>query len=407
LMKELEKLFRGKNVITALICFVIGAVIFLFYCRDYLPIGKMQNLDNINPSEVTEGRGRITVYDVYDYYSYMTNSVGKEVTRDYFVTMGNEENLAYIGCELSGKKNDRAYQIMQDLWIAESSGLEIDYDNLDHFIVKGKVRKISGEKLKYYNEFLDEIAEMYDIPEEEMNQYFVPYVLEAAQVGDGDFTDYFIAAVGIILIISSVGILFNALFGDPLKELKAYCNKFADSDYQMARIERFYISTPEKYEIRVNDDYFMYTGGGSVIFCDSKDVLWLYKVVEKTSYNFIPTGKNYYVKFRLANGRYVQVKTKKNEVDDVVRYFMNLLPDAIAGYDASRENTYTKNRQAMVEAVRRHREERLGSFANYDKKPEENAKSEDVPDISGWGMFGYGDPFEDDANNAANGDNGD
>lgn len=403
-MRELEKTFRGKNVITALICFVIGALIFLFYCRDYLPIGKVQNLDNMNPAEITEGRGKITVYDVYDYYTYWTNSAGKEVTRDYFVTMGDDENFAYIGCELSGKKNDRAYQIMQELWEAEYNGLEVDYENLDHFVVKGRVKKISGDSLQYYNGFLDEVAQMYDISEEEMNQYFVPYVLEAAQVGDGDFMDYFIAFVGIVLIIASVGILINALFGDPLKEIKAYCKKSVDSDYQMALIERFYISATEKYDIRINDDYFMYTGGSSVIFCDTKDVLWFYKVVEKTSVNYIPTGKNYYVKFRLANGKSVQVKTNKKEVDEVLQYFMRLLPDSIVGHDASLEKTYTSDRIQMINEVKRRRGERLGGFDRQEMNSSENSSTtaeKPVNELDGWSNNWSDDLFTESASSSA------
>ncbi len=398
-MKELEKRYRKKNAIGALVCFLIGLVISLICFKDYLPIGELQNLDYAQPGEVREGRGEITVYDVYDYYSYWTDKYGKEVTRDYFVAMGDGEYAVYIGCELSGRKNNKAYEIMEALWNTEYE--DIDYESIGYFRVKGKIKAIEGEDLKYYNDYLSDIAQAYDMSIEEVNEYFIPYVLVAAQVGDGDTYAYVFAILGIGLLGCSIGMLICALFGNPLKDIKNYCKKTSNEELTLARIERFYATTPERYGVVVNDEYFLYTGGSKPVFCDSKDVLWFYQYVVTRKTNFVTVGKDYYVKFRLANGKECQVATKQEQVSSLLNYFMGVLPDAIVGYSDALDRMYRSNRAQMIAEVERKHDARNGNACMHEDN--ESYQQANADNYNEPADFEYNEAFKqmmDDNNNS-------
>lgn len=362
-MKELEKQFRKKTIVSALICLVIGLIVSGFVFHEYFVWGNVQDLDTINPYEITEGPGKVTVYDVYDYYTYWTDNSGNETKRDYFVAIGDEEQVVYMGCELSGRKNDRAYDIMEALWNADE---DIDYDSLDYFTVKGQVKPIRGEDLEYFNQYLTDMADYYGMSKSEVDEYFIPYVLIAPTIGDGDTTSYLIAIVGIVLLIAAVVLAFNAFFGNSLKEIKKFCKNSLNEELEMARIERFYATTPERYGIKVSDEYFLFTGGFRPQIFATKDVIWFYKyIVTRKSY-FITVGKDFFVRFRTADGKMVQCATKKDEVDQALNYFMQVMPDSIAGYSDSLERMYKSNRGQMISEVARRHGERTGNACMHD-----------------------------------------
>lgn len=366
-MKELEVKYRKKNLLGGLFFLVVGLIISFFCLKDYISFGNVQDLDMILAEDIQEGKSVITVYDVYDYYSYWTDEYGKETTRSYFVAMGSGEESVYMGCELTGKKNNRAYDIMEKIWYYdENPDLEIDFESLDYFTVKGRVERISGEDLRYYDEYLDGLADYYGMSREEVDEHFIPYVLIGAKVGDGDVYGYVGALFGIGFVICAIGMVFCGLFGNPLKDIKDYCNKTPNPELTMSRIERFYATTPERYGVHVNDEYFLFTGSTKPVFCDVKDVLWFYQYVVTRKTNFVTVGKDYFVRFRLANGKQVDTAAKKDTVIDILNYFIRVMPDSIAGYTDQLEQMYRKNRQQMIDEVERRHHERTGTACMHE-----------------------------------------
>jgi hypothetical protein len=182
-MKQVEKKIKRRMALLALGIAAVGLLLLLIFFSDYIPVGEEQNLDEITADQIQEGRARITVYYVYDYYCYFTDGTSdKEVQRDYFVSMG-PEGTEYVGVELRGKKNDRAYNLMNDIIAAENAGEELDYSKLDYFTVKGKIQRLTGDDLAYYNSYMEECAAAYDMSVDEVKQYFAPYVLVGAKAG--------------------------------------------------------------------------------------------------------------------------------------------------------------------------------------------------------------------------------
>ena len=364
-MKELGKKFTRRMVLLALGVLAIGMIALLAYFKDYLPIGEEQNLDEITADQIHEGRARITVYYVYDYYCYFTDSSGKEVQRDYFVSMGPEGDK-YIGVELRGKNNDRAYQLMNDIWDAEEAGEELDYDKLGWFTVKGNIQKITGEDLDYYNEYLDECAQAYDMSREEVEQYFTPYVLIARKAGARDEeTDYTGIIIGGIFLVAGIALLFWGLFGDPVKEAKRFAKNTPNEEATMAHLERMINTIEPRYGIRADDEFFISESTFGLNLARTEDILWIYPYIVTHKTYFITTGKSYYVRLRLADGKMIQVASKKNDTDEIMNYCTRLMPDAIFGYSNELEQIYSRKREQMIAEVRRRREERLGSAYGY------------------------------------------
>lgn len=366
-MKDLEVKYRKKNLLGGVFFLIVGLVISLLCFKDYIPSGEVQDLDMIMAEDIHEGSAKITVYDIYDYYSYWTDSYGKETTRAYFVAMGDGEETVYMGCELTGKKNDRAYDIMEKWWsYDENPDQEIDYDSLDYFTVKGKVKRIEGEDLRYFTEYLDELRDYYGLTQAEIDEHFIPYVITPAKVGDGDTYGIVGAIFGIGFVICAIGMICCGIFGNPLKDIKDYCKKTVNPELTMSRIERFHATTPERYGVQANDEYFMFTGGTKPVFCDAKDVLWFYQYVVTRKTNFVTVGKDYFVRFRLANGKQVDTAAKKETVIDILNYFTRVLPDSIVGYTDQLDLMYRKNRQQMIDEVERRHHTRTGTSCMHE-----------------------------------------
>ena len=379
-MKQIEKKIKRRMALLALGVAALGLLLLLIFFSDYIPVGEEQNLDEITADQIVEGRARITVYYVYDYYCYFTEGTSdKEVQRDYFVSMG-PDGAEYVGVELRGKKNDRAYDLMNDIIAAENAGEELDYSKLDYFTVKGKIQKLTGDDLAYYNSYMEECAAAYDMSVDEVKQYFAPYVLVGAKAGSRtEQTDYAGIIVAAIFLIAGIALLFYALFGDHLKDVTVYANEVGSKDLAYSRIERFRDSTPERYGVRANDEFFLFESAMSLNFSKAKDVLWIYPYIVKNKSAFITVSKQYYVKIRLKNGKTVQVPAKKDTMDEMMNYFASIIPDAIFGYSNELENIFNKNRSQMIAEVERRREERLRGSAfnegtpNYETKEDETS----------------------------------
>ena len=361
-MKQLEKKFRSRTVVLSAILLAIGLLITLIYFKDYIPVGEEQNLDEITVDQIKEGRAKITVYYIYDYYCYFTDEYGKEVQRDYFVCMGPDGDK-YIGVELRGKKNDKAYQLMNDIYDAEAAGQELDYDKLGYFTVKGKVQKLTGDDLEFYEDYLKECSSYYKMSMDELREIFAPYVLIASKAGARDeSTDYMVIIIGAVLIIAGIGVLISGLFGNHMKDIKDYANRVGGEEAAYARLDRFVDQTPERYGMRINDEFFMVTNGMSLVFSEAKDVIWIYPYIVTHKTYFITTGKTYYVRLRFANGKMAQVQTKKENNEEVMNYLSRMIPDAIFGYSNDLEHMFNKDRGRMIAEVQRRRDERLGGL---------------------------------------------
>ena len=168
-----------------------------------------------------------------------------------------------------------------------------------------------------------------------------------------------------------------------MKDLKDYANRTGGEEAAYARLDRFVEQTPERYGMRINDDFFMVTNGMSLVFSETKDVIWIYPYIVTHKTYFVTTGKTYYVRLRFANGKMAQVQTKKENNEEVMNYLTRMIPDAIFGYSDDLERMYNKDRGRMIAEVTRRRDERLGNIGASEtvEQPAEPQMPE-TPDIS-------------------------
>ncbi len=353
MVQQYKEGWKKETILIALFSLMVASAILGYFFKDYIPIGAEQDLDMITPDQIHEGRARITVYYIWDYYAAATNTFGREIQRSYFVMMG-PDGANYVGVELEDKKNDKAYKLLNDIYEAENTEGVPDYSKLDSFTVHGHIKKIT-DYYKFYDDYLEMCAQEYGVNKEELKKTFIPYVLVQNKVSSG--SEIFPVFAIFLFCIGIYG-LYKAFFGNPYKEVEAYAKEIGSDELAESQLEHLLETVPGKYGIRADDRFFLYTGHIDFRFAKSEDVLWIYPYTVTQRINFVPFKTNY-VMIRLKNGKYAQVSASHNAADDIIDYCKSVLPDAIYGYSKEIENIYRSNRGHMADIVLRNRNERL------------------------------------------------
>lgn len=157
MLEALKAKYLYKARRNGIICLLLGIVICAIMFKDWLPIGNSLDLDYVSSeSEIKEGRASITLVEILGTFMYCTEGYKTDekdaIARDYIVLTGlglddeADGDGIYVGVQLSGKDNKRAYNLMEELW-NESEG--VDFDSLDIFRVNGHIRKMDIDEEDY------------------------------------------------------------------------------------------------------------------------------------------------------------------------------------------------------------------------------------------------------------------
>lgn len=373
MIEALREKYLRKSRKNGIICFIIGLVLALIMFKDWLPIGNTINLDNVKTvDEIKEGRASLTVFYIYDYFMYYTDSYTQDETnaamRDYFVLVGSNfdadqvEQDLYISVQLSGSKNKRAYKLMEDMWTNEN----FDWDNADYISTKGHIRKMDSDEQEYWEEYLTEVALDSGMTFEDISVYFVPYMFEPNKITGIDSSEY-LSIIGVVAavvcLVMGIVNLIQGFFGNPLKDLERYGKKHNGEEAARMKAEILYEKKIPNYGMLADEDMFIFDNGSKLCVEDPKDILWAYEHVVTRKTNFVTVGKDYFVKIRTASGGTIDIPCKQQEVHPILRALHDICPDVVFGYSKDIEREYTKNRQNMINEVLRRREERYASNA--------------------------------------------
>jgi len=378
-MEELRKEIVKNKTKTAIITFVIGLVLTLIMFKDWLPIGTMQDLDTIESSkDIKEGRARMTVDYVWDYFMYYTEgSSDKESIREYLVPVVSD--WSYIGVRLSGKKNDRAYSNMNIIFDWEDKYAEVEagdaeweelYKSLDTIVIEGHVRELNDDEIGYWNEYMDQITEYYNMSDAEMDEAFTPLILVPNRVSlyDSDETlAVILTIIALCCLAAGIVLLISALFENPFKELDKYGRKHGGVEAAKAKAEYLYNNKMTRYGLMADEEMFMYAGKNMLKVFDVKDILWAYKNVVTRKNGVVTVGKDYYMMLRFAGGGQFQIPGTEAVVDGMLGDISKVLPDIIIGYSEEINRIFARDRGKMIAEVERRRNERLGNaYGNSD-----------------------------------------
>lgn len=348
-MNEIIKSYKKGRFWGALICFILAVLNIYVSFENYNLIGNKQILSDINSSDLKEGNAQLTINYIYDYFASVTDKKGKETARYYFVPIETKDRTVYIACEFSKTNIKKASSLIENIGNFSNS-------KITSLSLTGTVKHLSGDLLDCFNNYIAEIEQHYGISADEARSCFIPYVFKPISF------IFYLFVLGLLFLYFSIKLFIKLLRGDALKPIKLYCQNSSIPNLQLSQIDTFYHSTPERNDVRVNDDFFLYTGSPFVI-CDTRDVLWIYKNTTEIHNIFIPMGSVYSVIFRLANGETIQVSSKESEVDSLLDYFTQKIPDALAGYNSMYEKMYTENKQQMIDLVHKNHDERCGTFS--------------------------------------------
>ncbi len=81
------------------------------------------------------------------------------------------------------------------------------------------------------------------------------------------------------------------------------------------------------------------------------DVVWVYKKVTQHRVNFIPTGKTYAAMICSSMGKTIEVSGKEGKIDELLTAVTEKAPWAIPGFSDEAQALWSKNRDAMLQAV--------------------------------------------------------
>ena len=316
---------------------------------------KPVNFNELKAEDIEEGK-RVTadIYLIYDYYSYCEEN-GKTTAKEYLIPVGDSE---YMGMECSGTYIYTADHNMQTYW-DYLDGKDVSPESLKSMQVEGTIMPLTGESLRYYNEFIDALEWT-----EGDKQYFLPYVLMVVCFADSGGGVLIVGAIFFVFMVIVGIIMFTKNVSDSnIKELEKYCEAKGNKQLYMERIEQFYTSGTAVQNIRVNTEYFMaiQKRNAKVYFSEVKDLLWVYPNVIQHSINMIPAGKTYALVVRTADGRTLNIAMKnETAVEEAIQYLAQQLPYLYFGYDENTEKFYCNSRQQMIEHVALRRQQQLG-----------------------------------------------
>lgn len=352
-MKKIVWKYRKEKMIYAAIILVIGLVIFGIGLKDIVSFDPTTNLDEVGVHAVTEERASVTVENVYDYFcSYGDN----ETTRLYFVEVSKEGDFGMICVKLSGSQNTKAYDNMNKIIAASESGNEIDTSSLglNSFKVAGKISPLAGKERSYYDEYINSFVEMgYAL--EDLNNLFVPSVIVP------DEKNWLFPGIGMLFMLAAVVMIIKAFLGKPLRYIKNYCLRSVSPKEKYEELKRFYDNTETQCHVKANNEIIMTVDDSMPFVIDIVDIIWVYYRTERERGSAFV---HYFVMLKTSNGYTYSIPYLEEEIEDAMKYFAKIIPDAIFGYSDENLEIYKTNRELMTGEVAKRRENRTGLKEN-------------------------------------------
>ena len=142
-----------------------------------------------------------------------------------------------------------------------------------------------------------------------------------------------------------------------IRDVLDYCKKKPHPEYEMERIEQFYKAGASVCGLRLNNEFFLYIKGDTVNFAETRELMWVFKIVTQNRFYGIKVGKSYQIEVKLNDGSGMALPMKNEKMcDDVIAYIEKMVPYIILGYNDELNSLYNKNPQELERIVdeRRH-----------------------------------------------------
>lgn len=368
-MEGLRRSIKNYNIRVMFITLGIGLIFTLIMFKDWLPIGNVQNLNELEDiNQLTTGRATITAYLFEDKYMISYEGNENNVKDSYYtIPLGtfSEDKGGYIGLHLWGKKMKTADKDWDLYWEEEDE--DAFYDLVEPIRLSGHIEEMDKDNEYYLNELLKEYEEYYDESKEELEPLYKHYIFEPNRItgmGESSYCIIFLI-FGIVFLGMGIYYLIEVLFGDPLRPIVKYGVTHGGTERAMAKAEYLYNNQTPSFGMRGDDEMFMfYEKNKKLLVFDPKDMLWAYEQVIKRKSGLITVGKDYSVMIKLADGTQAAIACGQNTIKQYLHCLQSVCPDIILGYSDELKRMYSKDRYRMVAEVNRRREERMRNKPN-------------------------------------------
>lgn len=362
--QELKKKYLVKNLIWAVLAFIIGGIILITQMDNIkMILAPSVNLNTLYADEITEGmKVKVEVGAIPGAYAQGQKD-GRVVESEYIIPVGEME---YMGLLLGKSYLDRAERNMEATW-DYYEGDDSAIDRIEKFTVTGKVVAMSGDSKEYYEEFM-----VMQGLEPEQEELFIPYMVVTGSEAGGFTGDFiFFGIVAALSLIIGIYLLIRGLTGGALKNIKKYCEATGNAEAAMQRLERFYEQTQPVGNLRISPEFIMVQTSGSVLVNDASKILWAYQHIVRHYTNGIPTGKDYSIIVWMTDGTKMDIPMKgKKKTEETLDHIGRTLPYIFFGFDEQLQAAYNQNRQGMIQAMTERRAQLVGQMPEEQAMPE-------------------------------------
>lgn len=326
-----------------IVLFAIGFVFLGFSLKNFAEsrqeAADMETLDfSKGVNGVKDTYVRATLYFLYDCYEEETLNNSVTTARWYFMDADDEY---YMAVKVSGNSLSAANRLMD--YSLDYMDEEIGWEELQKHSIKvsGYLRKLKGEDLSYFNEYVQEL-------DADVQEMFLPICLE---VGDNSNTSSaFVGLLCLAAIFLILGLIMLILLLSSTKQVKQYMAGMGGMEVAEMRLQSFYTGTPDYRGCHVNGDYILLKKGYKYFLGDSGKVVWAYMHQQNTKYMGIFTvSKAFSVMVYMEDGKSFMSQMKNEAMaKEFLEQIAGFCPKAVVGYSDELSKLYRKDRTAFL-----------------------------------------------------------
>ncbi|MDR1464236.1 MAG: hypothetical protein LBJ11_02895 [Oscillospiraceae bacterium] len=196
--------------------------------------------------------------------------------------------------------------------------------------------------------FVEALADLYDLPEEEADAALRVHILGAE--GKQDDALWFLICIPGILLAAFNG---NSLRGR--RKLEERMAAFGDPAFAAQQFEReARDGQREDFDKLTLTEHWLFSRAADNTFLfPLREIVWMHKTVTQHRTNGIPTGKTYSLSVYFSDGGSHTFPASKGGVDRVQEAFARRCPGALVGFSPELEADWKKDPQQVIRSIRK------------------------------------------------------
>jgi len=319
LRKQTSKVYRNRAILTIIACAIVACFLINNLQGGALKYRKIKSDSDITKDMAGDNTKFVEFTDAEIFYT------------GYYYTYDGQERGKYFLVKIE----DRYILSMMPLKVAE----EIEVHSF-----KGKLRQTDSVDKDVIKNFRNYLVSEYDDWTMEDATAAIPddYMIDATDSGGliGFYVQVVLTSILAIYAINNIILAIEPRFGRKYKEFKRYgdIEMLEETINQDIEDENKYYDS-KYYKIMKN--YSIMSTGLNIKIYKTNEIMWIYKLIIRNSYNGVPTGKTYAldVRFNTNAKTFMRIPMKKEFLaDEAIEQLQARLPGVIYGFPPELQN---------------------------------------------------------------------